>query len=76
MPLQVREWLLKIGGAGVRTGLLEEVAFEQGSEKRRRMSPAEKSKEESSSECKGVEGWSLFEGEQEQCGCGRESVRL
>lgn len=62
MPLEVREWLLTIGGGGVRTGLLEEVAFELGSEKRRRMSPAEKSEEESSSECKGVEEWSLFEG--------------
>lgn len=51
-------------GGVVRAGLYEEVAFEQGSEKRRRSSPAEKSK------CKGVEALNLFQGEQEQCGCG------
>lgn len=39
------------------------------------MNPAEKSKEESSSECRGVEELSLLEGEQEQCGCGREYIR-
>lgn len=55
----------------VRTSLLEEVAFEQKSEKRR-MSPAEKSKDESTSECRAVEGLSLFGGEQAQCGSERE----
>lgn len=59
MPLG--EWLLKVGWTEQTS--LEEVPFEQGSEKERRMSPVEKSKEESSSECKGEEELSLFEGE-------------
>lgn len=50
---------------------MEEVAFEQKSEKRR-TSAAEKSKDESTSECRAVEGLSLFGGEQAQCGSERE----
>lgn len=49
-------------GGVLRASFSEEVAFKQGYQERKRMSPAEKLKEGSSSKCKGVEEISCWKG--------------